>query len=201
MIVDPKQKLRDTYFYNNLLLILSVFAFFCIFTSICFELGSSKTERYSYLQEAQKYGPIVVKKNKPVIYEIKSYFRGNNDSSYISGEVLDEENDTIFEFGKDSWHESGYDADGYWSESDAGMTAKLTFSEPGTYYIKLGTEDNKLPQFNIVLSRKNGSGIPHLMLGCYTLLLLITAFVFLNLKWVKEKMVQLNDRLEEMSDD
>lgn len=202
MLVDPKQKLRNRYFYNNLLLILSVFALLCIFTSICLEeINSPSVKRYSYLQEGQTFGPIVITKNKPVIYEIKSYFRGDNDSSYISGEVLDEEKDTLYEFGKDAWHESGYDSEGYWSESDNSMTAKLAFTEPGTYYIKLGTENNKLSQFNIVLSRKTGSGIPHLMLGCYSLLLLCIAFVFLNIDWVKEKMVQLNDKLEDMSDD
>jgi len=201
MLVDPKQKLRNTYFYNNLLLILSIFALLCIFTSICLEINSPNIKRYSYLEEGTTFGPIVVKKNEPVIYEIRSYFTGHNDDSYISGEVLDEEKDTLYEFGKDAWHESGYDSEGYWTESDASMTAKLTFSEPGTYYIKLGTENNKLQAFNIVLSRKSGSGIPHLMLGCYTLLLLCIAFVFLNIDWVKEKMAQLNDKLEDLSDD
>lgn len=201
MLVDPKQKLRNRYFYNNLLLILSVFALLCIFTSICLEINSPRVKRYSFLQEGQTFGPIVVAKNRPVIYEIKSHFRGINDSSYIYGEVLDEEKDTLYEFGKDSWHESGYDSEGYWSESDMSMTSKLAFSEPGTYYIKLSTENNKLSQFNIVLSRKSGSGIPHLMMGCYTLLLLTIAFIMLNISWVKEKMVQLNDKLEDMSDD
>lgn len=201
MLVDPKQKLRNRYFYNNLLLILSVFALLCIFTSICLEINSPSVKRYSFLQEGQTFGPIVVAKNRPVIYEIKSHFRGINDSSYIYGEVLDEEKDTLYEFGKDSWHESGYDSEGYWSESDMSMTSKLAFSEPGTYYIKLSTENNKLSQFNIVLSRKSGSGIPHLMMGIYTLLLLTIAFIMLNISWVKEKMVQLNDKLEDMSDD
>ena len=201
MLIDPKQKLRDKHFYNNMLLILSIFAITCIITSICLETGSINSEKYSYLQEGQVFGPIVVRKNKPVIYEIKSYFRGNNDSSYISGEVLDENKDSIYEFGDDSWHESGYDSEGYWSESDTDMTAKLAFSEPGTYYIKLGTENNKLSQFNITLSRKNGSGIPHFMLGTYVLLLLAITFVFLNINWVKEKMIELNYKLEDISDD
>ena len=113
---------------------------------------------------------------------------------------MDENKDSIYEFGKDSWQESGYDSEGYWSESDAGMTSKLTFSEPGTYYIKLGTENNKLSQFNITISRKKGSGIPHFMLGTYVLLLLAVTFVFLNINWVKEKMIELNDKLEDMSD-
>ena len=201
MLIDPKQKLRDIHFYNNILLILSIFAIICIITSICLEIGSINSTRYSYLQEGQVFGPIVIRKNKPAIYEIKSYFRGDNDSSYISGEVLDENKDSIYEFGKDSWQESGYDSEGYWAESDAGMTAKLAFSEPGTYYIKLGTENNKLSQFNITLSRKNGSGIPHFMLGTYVLLLLAIIFLFLNISWVKEKMIELNDKLEDMSDD
>ena len=201
MLIDPKQKLKDKYFYNNLLLILSIFSLICIITSMCLEVGSINSKRYSNLKEGQAFGPIVVRKNKPVIYEIKSDFRGKNESSYISGEVLNEDNDTVYEFGKDSWHESGYDSEGYWVESDTDMLSKLTFSEPGTYYIKLSTENNKLSRFKITLSRKSGSGIPHFMLGTYVLLLLTITFVFLNMKWVKEKLIELNDTLEEMSDD
>ena len=201
MLIDPKQKLRDTHFYNNLLLILSIFASICIITSICLEVGTMYTKKYSRLPEGHILGPIVVKKDNPMVYEVKSYFRGDNESSYISGEVLDENEDTLYEFGKDSWHESGRDSDGYWSESDRNMTAKLVFSEPGTYYVKVSTENHKLSLFNITLSRKNGSGIPHLMLGSYALLLLSIAFVFLNMSWVKEKLIELNDKLEDTSDD
>ncbi len=200
MIVDPKQKLKNIYFYNNLILITCIFCVICFITAIVLENKTQSSKNYYYMQDGQLFGPLKVK-SSPLIYELKSYFYGDNQSIYLSGEVLDEDKDTLYEFGKDLWHESGYDSEGYWSESDRQLSVKLSFTEPGTYYIKLDTDEKMLPTLKLTLLCKKGSGIPHFMIGCYILLFLSIAFIFINAKWVKEKIIRINEILEEMADD
>ena len=211
MIIDPKKKIRDLYFYNNLLLMVIVFCIACFVTSIFLEYGGQTRSYSGTIRSGQTFGPIKIEKNKPKIYIIKSSFWGDNSSTYIIGEVLDENKDTLYEFGKDLWHESGYDSDGYWSESDRNMQVKLTFSEPGTYYIQMGEEKGiGTGSYSRFKTRSSGSslqiisarssGIPHLMMGGYFLLAALIIFVGLNPKWVGEKLAALNERLGEMND-
>ncbi len=200
MIVDPKQKIKNSIFYNNLLLIMSIFSVIFFITAMFVDVPTLKTETFYDISDTKKFGPIVVK-DKPKIYEIKTNMFSDNTSVYVSGEVINEDDDTLFEFGKDLWHESGYDSEGYWSESDNGMNAKITLSEPGTYYIKLNKEDNSFPDISATFYRKSGSGIPHFMVGFYLLIITLFTFIFRNKEWIKEKYIWLDEVLEEASDD
>ena len=199
MIIDPKKKIRDLYFYNNLLLMVIVFCVACFVTSIFLEYGGQTRSYSGTIRSGQTFGPIKIEKNKPKIYIIKSSFWGDNSSTYIIGEVLDENKDTLYEFGKDLWHESGYDSDGYWSESDRDMQVKLTFSEPGIYYIQMG-EEGRISGSSLQIISARSSGIPHLMVGAYFLIGAIFIFIFLNPQWVGEKLENLNENLGEMGD-
>jgi len=200
MKVNPKQKLENLYFYNNLMLIVAIFCAVCFVTYFNIENQTIAKKTYS-LDEGSTYGPIVVKKGQPKICKIKSAMYGDNRSIYFSGEVLDEDKETLYEFGKDLWHESGYDSEGYWSESDRNMAACLTFTEPGKYYIQFHTDENMMNQIGLEIVVKKGSGIPHLMMGMYLLIITILIFIMLNREWVGENLEKLNDILEEMSDD
>lgn len=200
MIVNPKQKKENLLFYNNLMLIIAIFCAVCFWTYFTVENETVDQKRYS-LDEGSIYGPIVVKKGHPKICKIKSSMYGDNRSVYFSGEVLDEDKDTLYEFGKDLWHEDGYDSDGYWSESDRDMSACLTFTEPGKYYIQFHTDENMMQSIGLEIIVKKGSGIPHLMIGFYFLILTLIVFSVLNKEWLAENFEKLNDMLEEMSDD
>lgn len=199
MKIVPNQKRIDDLFYNNLLLITALFCMACFVAAVSLQ-GTTAKKHYTNLQEGSIYGPIKVG-NKPQVYRITANFRAENLSTYISGEVLDEDKDTLYEFGKDLWHESGWDSEGYWSESDERMTANLTFSEKGTYYIQFNTEENSIRAISLTVERVKGSYIPHFQAGTLALLLLILLFYRFNQKWTKDMLAALNDKLEEMSDD
>ncbi|MGN0018145.1 MAG: hypothetical protein ACI37S_03795 [Candidatus Gastranaerophilaceae bacterium] len=201
MKVDPKQKIKDIFFYNNLILIIGIFCFVCFITYFSIESKKVTTKTYSHLTENAIYGPIVVKQGQPKVCEIKGYMFGNNHSVYFSGEVLDADKETLYEFGKELWHEDGYDSEGYWSESDRNMTTKLSFTEPGTYYIQFNTDNNRMKSMQLQITTKKGSGLPHLMVGFYMLIIAGLFFVLLNRKWVCETLDVINDWLEEISDD
>ena len=199
MLINPQQRKKNLLFYNNICLIVCIFCALCFFTA--WNLQNSKfTEKTYNLQENSIVGPIKVE-NKSLIYKVKAYFNGRNSSSYISGEVLDEDKDTLYEFGKDLWHEEGYDSDGHWSESERDMVANLTFSEKGIYYLKFNTEENSMDNITITISVSRGSYIPHLQAGTSFMLILLFVWLFMNRKWVSEKLVALNDILEEMSEE
>jgi len=211
MKIDPQRKLKDLIFYNNLSLIVCMFCIICFVTSMFFQ-NSVKQERTDYtLKEGAIYGPIKITNTKQ-IYRIIATFSGSNSDTYISGEVLDEDKDTVYEFGKDLWHEEGDDSDGHWSEDDRKMTADLTFSEKGTYYLQFGSDTdsnlandpnklNFIPSISITMELMNGSYVAHLQVGSIILLLVIFIFWFLNREWINGKMAVLNEKLEEMSDE
>ena len=200
MKVNPKQKKENLFFYNNLMLIVAIFCAVCFFTYFTIESETVAKRSYS-LDEGSTYGPIVVKKGQPKICKIRSSMRGDNQNIYFSGEVLDEDKETLYEFGKDLWHEDGYDSEGYWSESDRDMETRLAFTEPGTYYIQFHTDENRMGNISLEISVKKGSGIPHFMLGFYLLCAVMFLFVLMNRVWVRENLEKLNDVLEELSDD
>ena len=200
MIVNPKQKKENLFFYNNLMFICAVFCLVCFWTYYSVESQTVAKRTYS-LDEGSTYGPIVVKKGQPKICKIRSSMYGDNTNIYFSGEVLDEDKDTLYEFGKDLWHESGYDSEGYWAEADRNMEASLSFTEPGKYYIQFHTDENMMKNIGLEIVVKKGSGIPHLMMGTYLLIIIIVLFILMNKEWVSENFEKLNDALEEMSDD
>ena len=200
MRINPQQKLKNKLFYNNICIIVCLFCIICFLTVLFFQDSKVAEKTYYNLKEESVIGPVVIK-NKSQIYKIIAYFKGNNQSTYISGEVLDENKDTLYEFGKDLWHEEGYDSEGYWSEAVRTMAADLTFSKKGTYFIQFRTDENSLDQITITFQLKKGSYIAHLQVGVIFFLVMFIVWYFINRDWIKEKMILLNDKLEEMSDD
>ena len=180
---------------------MAIFCIACFWTSFSMENKVVNSKNYNGLQEGSIYGPIKVKKGQSKICTIKATFFGDNASAYLSGEVLDEDKDTLYEFGKDFWQESGYDSEGYWSESERNMKADLTFSEEGTYYIQFNTEENSMYNIGIQIQVKKGTGIPHLMMGTIVLILLLFIFYFNNRDWIAELSDKANDALEEMCEE
>lgn len=201
MIVNPKEKKLTLMFYNNLMFILAIFSLICLATYFNLENKVVSSSKSFFLEKGSMYGPIVVKKNKPVVCTLKASMCDDNTGIYLTGEVLDEEKETLYEFGKELWHESGYDAEGYWSESDRNLKANLSFTEEGKYYIQFNTDENYMGNVAVSISTKKGSGIPHLMMGFCILLLVYIFFVMLNREWVSETLENIDEWIEEHADD
>ena len=229
MLIKPQQKHRDKLFYNNILLILTIFSVICFWTAT--QIASTKSyegivcdgkimpQSLSEPYEGTILGPINVN-NKIKMFKIKADYYGNNSSTYLIGEVLDENKETLYEFGKDMWHESGYDSDGYYSEGITNMITYLTLKEKGNYYIQFSQEPDysvtsledilkeqntnttkKMENIHITIEPVKKSYVPHVKAGSLILLLVIILFCFLNWGWVKATNVKINEMIEEMSDD
>ena len=201
MKINAKTKLENTIFYNNLCVIMVIFCIASFLTSYNLEYKSIASKNYYNLTEGAIYGPIKVKKGQSKICTIKAIFYGSNTSTYLTGEVLDKDKETLYEFGKDFWHEDGYDSEGYWSEADRKMKADLTFNQEGEYYIQFGTENNGIYNISIQLNVKKGSGIPHFCMGMVVLIILIFIFYIYNKEWIKNTLVTVDEWLEDTFND
>ena len=195
MRIYPQQKLKDNIFYNNICIIVCIFCIACFFTANYFQFSVKKPYYFENIENGTTIGPIKINK-KSAVYKVTATFSGNNASTYLTGEVLDENKDTLYEFGKDLWHESGYDSEGRWSEADRKMVAYLTFSEKGTYYIQFFDAYN----VSIKLDLQNGSSVAHNRVGLLFLIIILIAGYSLNKKWVDEKSTLLMDGIEEALD-
>lgn len=117
-------------------------------------------------------GPIQVK-HYHAVYNISiKTSLSENTWAYVEGEVLDKNKNFLFSFGKELWHETGYDDEGRWNESEDSYEMNVTFPTPSTYYVKLKSQtDDALPNAEVTISRHHGSSIPHMVFGVVTLLI------------------------------
>ena len=85
-------------------------------------------------------GPIHVEGDRG-IYKIHVSQRiiNDNDWSYVTGEVLDENKNYLFGFGQEFWKASGYDSEGHWTERKTDYATKVTLQK-GTYFLNFEFE-------------------------------------------------------------
>ena len=119
--------------------------------------------------------------------EVSVYGRlPNNSWTFVEGQVLDEKKEYLFSFGKELWAESGRDADGVWSESDTSYSIDLTIPNPGLFYLKFESDRyaDKRRGIAVIVTRKNGSWIPHFWFGLVCLLIGVVLNEIKN-KWFR----------------
>ena len=139
MKIDPNQDKDNLIFINNLCLILSIFSIIYFITAFTLMNTGTPIKTCKFTDGMEI--PIEVK-DKAEVYKVEAYYSGriNGENVSITGEVLDEHDETLYEFGKDMWFEEGRDDEGYWSDSSRDMSIELAFKEKGKYKIKLNKE-------------------------------------------------------------
>ena len=191
MKINPNLKKINKIFYNNICIIMLIFVILCI-VSCLLNLKPIKTIANGYNTiNGQIVGPITVSK-KPLIVYFKVNFNGKNSYSDFNAEVLDENKETLYEIDKELWHESGYDSDGYWSESDNKIEARLNFYNPGKYYLKLSPGD-KNNRISFKLEQVRSSHIPYFIMGFWLFILSFFVFWGNNIEFIKEINYQFGD--------
>lgn len=128
-------------------------------------------------------GPVQIgEANSVVKVEIAQYLSKNRAWSFITGELLDANQNYLTGFGDELYYEEGWDSDGHWVESDRQFEDKLTIRKPGQYYFKFNVESNapadRLPAIRVEISKKMASSIPHFAGG----IILLIVGVILNIK-------------------
>ena len=171
--------------YNKISGILLVFAFICLITSLFMNINSGSTIKKSVPPTGGELGPIRVKKDYSV-YKIKvTQDLGSYGTwSFVNGDVLDENKNYLFSFGKELWKETGRDSDGTWSAKKTSFSLKVTLPKKGTYYLKFNTESNTSENdwVQVAVSPKQGSSLAHFILGVLGLIIGVGLWVLTNLE-------------------
>lgn len=184
MKIDPYEERANLIFCNNLCLMLLIFAIACFITSMYLMQSGSMLKTYKYAN-GMITDPIVVKDANLQVYRVKIINSSYNQNTYITGEVLNDKNESVYKFGKELWHESGSDMDGYWSESDREMQTELTFKEKGSYRIKFThTGSLSQPSISITIFNKVKSYVAFVQAGFAAFILAAIAFCILNIQWI-----------------
>ncbi len=130
---------------------------------------------------SETIGPIVVKRYNEVYSIALTAGLSPNTWSVVGGEVQDQNKNPLFYFGKELWHETGYDSEGAWTESDSQYELTVTFPKPGNYYVVLEVESS-VQSFNVFaeVTKRFGSSVPHTVFGALCLLVGIILNEILN---------------------
>lgn len=201
MKIDPNQDKDNLIFINNLCLILSIFSIIYFITAFTLMNTGTPIKTCKFTDGMEI--PIEVK-DKAEVYKVEAYYSGriNGENVSITGEVLDEHDETLYEFGKDMWFEEGRDDEGYWSDSSRDMSIELAFKEKGKYKIKLnkeGSADNAINNsIEIKIKNKVKSYVGFTQAGIGAVLLALLVFYIFNASWVNSGIVSA---VEEMTDD
>jgi hypothetical protein len=132
----------------------------------------SRTFQPSQYGKEVTYGPLRVEK-RGAVYEVSIDAKMPvNSWSFVEGQVLDQNREYLFSFGKELWHERGRDSDGTWQEAEDEYSMEITFPEAGTYYLSFKTESNRQPyDVKVTVAKQRGSSLPHLWFGIITLVI------------------------------
>jgi hypothetical protein len=169
---------------NQIGLIFLIYAAICFMTSLYFNSSSGEMVKGNLLHTGGEIGPIKVEKNNTV-YSVKVNQKLSNsgDWSFVSGDVLGENKEYLFGFGKEFWKESGYDDDGPWREVVDNFEIKVTFYKAGIYYLNFKTEMSSGiagSEVNVTVESMNGSSLAHFTLGFISIIIGLFTLFFLN---------------------
>ena len=143
-------------------MIFSGFGMLCLVMSLFFNMGQGKGIKKVLPSEGGIIGPVEVKKDKSVYLIKVNQSVGNRQWSSVTGELLDEQKEYLFGFGKEFWAEYGRDYEGYWSESVASFSMKRTIQKQGTYFLNFDVEKSPgvTSSIYVTVNKKAGSALP-----------------------------------------
>lgn len=183
MINDPAKKEE----YRKIAIALLGFAVICFITSLFLNMNVGKTLKAKVPASGGIIGPVEVKKDYSV-YEIKvnQYIPTYGTWSFVGGDVLDENKEYLFGFGKEFWKEQGYDSDGSWSEAVTNFDMKVTFPKKGAFYLEFKADMSRPDaggEISVIMSPKRGSSLAHVILGIISIIACGIVWAKTNMTW------------------
>ncbi len=150
-------------------------------------MGAGKSLKESLPAAGGTIGPIEVKKDYSVyLIRVKQAIKSYGAWSFVSGDVLDENREYLFGFGKEFWKESGYDSDGTWYESVSDYDMKVTLPKKGAYYLRFNADMSRPGaggDIQVTVQPKYGSSLAHFILGIIGIIACIIVWAKANMTW------------------
>lgn len=169
--------------FNILAGILFVFSIISFITMGQMDSDISPALKTALPKNGGLVGPVEIPKDNTVCI-IKSYQDvGLNQSSYVTGNVLSENKEYLFGFGKDLWNEEGQDDEGYWHETENNYETRVTFPIKGKYYFEFETEatdPNQISDMYVEIVQKQASSLVFQWFGWLSLIAAGILFVMAN---------------------
>ena len=186
-MLTKKHQDQKTLSNDDMIKIIGIFIAFsilCFITSCFMNMNTDSVIKENISTTGGEIGPIEVKKDYSVYNVHVEKYIGDNSWSFIGGDVLDQDKNYLFGFGKELWRESGFDSDGPWTEQDTDLNIKITFNKAGTYYLRFNddsndattSQSNNLSDLQVTVSPKHGSSLIHFILGCIALIIIFGLF-------------------------
>jgi len=156
-------------------IIMILFGIVSLITSAFFTMDAGKPVTFQLPAQGGTVGPITTKQKDTVLLLDVSQYMNENGWIFVEGEVQNADEEYLFGFGDELWHESGYD-EGPWTEWHTDFDLKVTLPDEGTYYLGFTTQSKPPATAPIVVKveQKVGSTVPHFAAG---LLGLIFGFI------------------------
>ena len=158
--------------------IFGIYCAICLLFAAIMSGDSSVRDMRLINSDSGRFGPIHIDKKNTIkninIYKDVSLGRWTS----IDVDVLDAQGTKLFSFGDQLWHESGYDSDGAWEESNREIEIPITFRSPGKYYLDIRTDTNETSQLSIYVSEatQRGSSIPFVLLSILSLIAALVCY-------------------------
>ena len=161
-------------------ILVFLFGLVCLGTALVFSFDSGKVIKGAVPPTGGTLGPIVVDEPDTVLLiEVFQPQQGYG-WTYVSGELLDAEQEFLFGFGQELWHEKGYD-DGPWDEALQNFDIKVTVPQKGTYFAFVEAEQQPANpiggNIGVTISPKMGSSVPHFTAGIAGLIFGLLFFI------------------------
>ncbi len=198
-------KAGDGLNFGQISLVFVGFAILYFATAVFFDGDTSKVTRD--VSAGQNYGPIVTKSaNTVVLISVTNRFLQES-WAFIETEVLDDKGQTITAFGGDTFHESGRDSEGAWSDSKTQRDVRVVLPTPGRYFLKFrvsgGTKFQRTAsdltnqtQLRVTVAQKRGGS--SILVGIGIILLILS--VILN-EIRNQTFIQIFDHFSSDDDD
>lgn len=164
--------------YTRAAALLLLFAVICAFTAMIMNINVGQPLVAQQLDtNGGMLGPFRIADDGTVL-EIKVWQNPDRESwNFVAGSVLDAEQNYLFGFGDEMWHETGYD-EGYWSETKNSYDAKIRLPQ-GQYYLNFETEikPGSTPgPVSVRVERQLGSSLPFWVLAVIALIAAVLSY-------------------------
>ncbi len=185
-IADPKKREE----FNKIGLLFLGYAVLCFITSFWFNSNIGKAALNEQVPpQGGIVGPLDVKERNAVYLITVQQNVDDGKWSFVSGDVLDVNKNYLFGFGGEFWDERGRDSDGPWHEKKEDFELKVTFPDPGKFFLEFKSEmktSDSGREINVQVKKKRGSSLAHFILGLFSIIAAMGILFYTNAQESKQ---------------
>lgn len=196
---------EDRIHWGHVAMVFIAFAILYFATAAFYDL-STDSKKYT-VNASQTVGPIVSRKSNTVVQISVVNLSVRQSWAFVETSVVDQKGGIVTSFGGNMYHESGYDSDGSWSESEKESDVKVVLPAAGQYFLKFkvsggsayqtrGTDKTRSSRLSVTVEQKRGGSTILNVLG---IIILVLGVVLNELR--NRTVINLASRMMSKSDD